>query len=144
MSNPNCTAVTWLGLDLQTSIFLSLLKHAQSRIRPSNTKERRFSWNTWKTCTWQRAQFMMLHALLEPIAFSIMPQHWCLDAFLKGNYREISKIACSPGNHKDSCSSKRETEQYYLKLHNEASQAGVRLGMAQSGKKPQWRLFTQA
>lgn len=44
-------------------------------------------------------------------------------------------MACSPGNHKDSCSSNRETEQYYLKLHNEASQAGVRLCMAQWGKK---------
>lgn len=44
-------------------------------------------------------------------------------------------MACSPGNPKDSCSSKRGTEQYYLKLHNEASQAGVRLGMAQMGKK---------
>lgn len=89
-----------------------------------------------KTCTWLRAQIMMLHALLQAIAFSNRPQHWRLDALLKSNYREISEMACSPGNPKDSCSSKRGTEQYYLKLHNEASQAGVRLGMAQWGKKP--------
>ncbi len=47
------------------------------------------------------------------------------------NYREISEMACSPGNPKDSCLSKRITEQYYLKLHNEASQAGVGLVSAQ-------------
>lgn len=69
----------------------------------------------------------MLHALLEANAFYNRLQHQRLDALLKSNYREISEMACSPGNSKDSCSSKRGTEQYYIKLHNEASQAGVRL-----------------
>jgi len=48
---------------------------------------------------------------------------------------ETSEMACSRGNPKDSCLSNRETEQYYLKLHNKASQAGVRLCMAQWEKK---------
>lgn len=69
----------------------------------------------------------MLPALLEATAFSNRLQHRRLDALLKSNYREISEMACSSGNPKDSCSSKRGTEQYYLKMHNEASQAGVRL-----------------
>lgn len=100
-----------------------------------------------KTDMWHWEKGLMFHTLLGAIAFPDRLEHWHLDALFKSNYRVISKMAYSPGNLKDSCSSRRGTERYYLKLHNEASQAGVRLLYARlaGGKKTgPWRLFSQA